>query len=196
MGVRGKESSGRPRAVGFNQARGDTLNVANAAFTPPEKEAVADAPIYENQKLISLLLELARYAVIAGALFYAICLNVADISLAKLWQGLPRLANWASRAWPPDISELGILSYRAAETVAMATVGVSFGALISVPICLPGSANTGVVTVRASARLCPFLSEITELSPSAVGMPSNTVRPLTAACSQVRSAIAEPMAPT
>lgn len=57
-------------AMGFNQARGDTLNVANAAFTPPEKEAVADAPIYENQKLISLLLELARYAVIAGALFW------------------------------------------------------------------------------------------------------------------------------
>lgn len=78
---------------------------------------------------------------IAGALFYAICLNVADISLAKLWQGLPRLANWASRAWPPDISELGILSYRAAETVAMATVGVSFGALISVPICLLAARN-------------------------------------------------------
>lgn len=57
-------------AMGFNQGRGDTLNVANAAFTPAEKEAVADAPIYENQKLISILLELARYLLIAGAVFW------------------------------------------------------------------------------------------------------------------------------
>lgn len=57
-------------AMGFNKDRGDTLNVANAPFTPVEKEAVADAPIYENQKLISLLLELLRYAVIAAAIWW------------------------------------------------------------------------------------------------------------------------------
>lgn len=78
---------------------------------------------------------------ILGATFYVVCLNVADISLVKLWQGLPRLANWASRAWPPDVSEIGTLTYRAAETVAMATVGVSFGALISVPICFFAARN-------------------------------------------------------
>lgn len=75
------------------------------------------------------------------AAFYIACLNVADISLVRLWQGLPRLANWASRAWPPDISELGTLLYRAAETVAMATVGVSFGAIIAAPICLLSARN-------------------------------------------------------
>lgn len=57
-------------AMGFNQTRGDTLNVANAPFTPPEKELVADAPIYENQKLISFLLELLRYGAIAYALYW------------------------------------------------------------------------------------------------------------------------------
>ncbi len=57
-------------AMGFNQERGDTLNVANAAFTPPEKELVADAPIYENQKLISFLLELLRYGAIAYAAYW------------------------------------------------------------------------------------------------------------------------------
>ena len=57
-------------AMGFSQTRGDTLNVANAPFTAPEKEAVADAPIYENQKLISFLLELLRYAAIAYAAYW------------------------------------------------------------------------------------------------------------------------------
>lgn len=78
---------------------------------------------------------------LAGALFYAACLHLADISLARLWQGLPRLAGWAARAWPPDLSEIGILSTRAAETVAMATVGVSFGAVLAAPICLLSARN-------------------------------------------------------
>jgi phosphonate transport system permease protein len=79
---------------------------------------------------------------LAGILFYAACLHVADISLARLWDGLPRLAGWAGRAWPPDLSEIGILTYRAAETVAMATVGISFGAMIAAPICILAARNT------------------------------------------------------
>jgi phosphonate transport system permease protein len=77
-----------------------------------------------------------------GVVFYAACLHVADISLAKLWDGLPRLAKWAARSWPPDFSEFSTLSYRAAETVAMATVGISFGAIIAVPVCLLAATNT------------------------------------------------------
>ncbi|MEQ1698105.1 MAG: phosphonate ABC transporter, permease protein PhnE [Hyphomicrobiaceae bacterium] len=79
---------------------------------------------------------------LAGAAFYVACLNIADISLAKLWAGLPRLAGWATRAWPPDFSEMPTLAYRAAETVAMATVGISFGAAIAAPICLLAAHNT------------------------------------------------------
>ena len=79
---------------------------------------------------------------LAGVAFYAACLHVADISLAKLWQGLPRLAGWAVRAWPPDFSELPTLAYRAAETVAMATVGISFGAALAAPVCLLAASNT------------------------------------------------------
>lgn len=81
-------------------------------------------------------------AILAGALLYALCLQIADISLVKLWDGLPRLAKWAGRAWPPDLSELPTLFYRAAETVAMATIGVSFGALIAVPVCVLAARNT------------------------------------------------------
>lgn len=80
--------------------------------------------------------------ILAGALLYSLCLQIADISLVKLWDGLPRLAKWAGRAWPPDLSELPTLLYRAAETVAMATIGVSFGALIAVPVCVLAARNT------------------------------------------------------
>jgi phosphonate transport system permease protein len=78
---------------------------------------------------------------LAGAIFYVVCLNVAEISLSRLLEGLPRLAKWAARAWPPDFSEIGTLSYRAAETVAMATVGISFGAILAAPVCLLAARN-------------------------------------------------------
>ncbi|MDK9715031.1 flagellar basal-body MS-ring/collar protein FliF [Sulfuritalea hydrogenivorans] len=57
-------------AMGFSKDRGDTLNVANAPFTPAEKEVIADAPIWANQELIATLKELARYLLIAGAAFW------------------------------------------------------------------------------------------------------------------------------
>jgi len=81
-------------------------------------------------------------ALLAGVAFYVACLVIADISLAKLWEGLPRLASWAARAWPPDFSEFPVLAWRAAETVAMATVGVTFGAIIAAPVCLLAARNT------------------------------------------------------
>ena len=81
-------------------------------------------------------------ALLVGAVFYAACVHVADLNLAKLWIGLPRLASWAARAWPPDVSEFPTLAYRAAETVGMATVGISLGAVIAAPLCLLAAANT------------------------------------------------------
>lgn len=57
-------------AMGFSKERGDTLSVANAPFTPVEKEAVADAPLWANAELMSVLKEIARYLIIGGALFW------------------------------------------------------------------------------------------------------------------------------
>jgi phosphonate transport system permease protein len=88
---------------------------------------------------------LSRVALVAGiavaAGLYVVCLHVAQVDFGKLWAGLPRLANWAARAWPPDVSELSTLAYRAAETVAMGTVGTTFGALLAVPVCLLAARN-------------------------------------------------------
>ncbi len=52
-------------AMGFNKERGDTLNVANAPFSPVEKEIIPDAPIWQSPTLISTLLEAGRYLLIA-----------------------------------------------------------------------------------------------------------------------------------
>ncbi|MBU0752772.1 MAG: flagellar M-ring protein FliF [Gammaproteobacteria bacterium] len=50
-------------AMGFSQARGDTLNVANAPFTPPEKEVIPDSPIWKDPQLLALLKELGKYLI-------------------------------------------------------------------------------------------------------------------------------------
>lgn len=57
-------------AMGYSKERGDTLNVANAPFTPADKEVIPDTPIWKDAELISLLKELARYLVIGGIAFY------------------------------------------------------------------------------------------------------------------------------
>jgi phosphonate transport system permease protein len=88
-----------------------------------------------------------------GVTFYIVCLKVAQVDFGKLWDGLPRLARWAARAWPPDLSELSVLSLRALETVAMGTVGCSFGALLAVPLCLLAARNvTPSSALRFPAR--------------------------------------------
>jgi flagellar M-ring protein FliF len=51
--------------MGFNQQRGDTLNVANANFSPPEKSAISDTPIWKDPETISLGKDALKYLVIA-----------------------------------------------------------------------------------------------------------------------------------
>ncbi|MDP2354997.1 MAG: phosphonate ABC transporter, permease protein PhnE [Beijerinckiaceae bacterium] len=85
----------------------------------------------------------ARFVILMllGVAFYVLCLNIAQVDFARLWAGLPRLANWAARAWPPDLSEFSLLTQRAAETVAMGVVGTSFGMIIAAPLCLLAARN-------------------------------------------------------
>lgn len=103
-----------------------------------------DAPVHtgtSSAAFVSLLM--------AGAAFYALCLYVAEVNFARLWEGLPRLINWIARSWPPDFSEIDVLAGRGLETVAMATVGVSFGAVIAAPLCLLAARNIGASPLLA-----------------------------------------------
>lgn len=57
-------------AMGFNQARGDTLNVVNAPFTLADEEAVAGAPVWKDPAMVSLAKDLVKYLTITGILLY------------------------------------------------------------------------------------------------------------------------------
>jgi len=90
---------------------------------------------------------------LAVTLFYGACLYFVDIDFRRLLIGLPKLMHWAARAWPPDLSEWGILTQRGGETLAMATIGTTLGALIAAPCCLLAARNiTPSCVLYAPAR--------------------------------------------
>ncbi|SDB71899.1 phosphonate ABC transporter, permease protein PhnE [Belnapia rosea] len=70
------------------------------------------------------------------AAFYAACIALVQPDLPRLWAGLPRLLRWLAGAFPPDFSGLPDLLRRAAETVAIATLGTSLAALLALPLTL------------------------------------------------------------
>jgi phosphonate transport system permease protein len=73
---------------------------------------------------------------------YWLCLSFAEVDLGRLMRGLPRLLSWAARSWPPDFSEAATLFTRAAETLAMATLGTTLGCAIAIPVCFLAASNT------------------------------------------------------
>ncbi len=112
-----------------------------------QPKSIATPPVFVRRGAFLPLL-------IVGVAFYAMCLSIADVSFSRLWEGLPRLGSWIARSWPPDLSELDVLIHRGLETVAMATVGVSFGAVIAAPICLLAARNLGVSPILAVPARC------------------------------------------
>lgn len=75
------------------------------------------------------------------AMLYGFCFRVGGIDLARLVEGLPRLASWIGRAWPPNLEDLDAVLRGAAETVAIATLGTTLGAIVAVPLCLAAAHN-------------------------------------------------------
>lgn len=73
---------------------------------------------------------------LALAVFLGACLWLVDASPARLAAGLPRLAAWAARGWPPDFSEWDALLLRAGETLAIGTLGTAFAGLLALPLSI------------------------------------------------------------
>lgn len=90
-------------------------------------------------------------ALISAVGFVLGCLVVARVEPAALLDGLPRLFKWAATAWPPNLSELDAVALRAAETVAIATVGTLAAAIVSAPLSMLAADN--VTPSRPIARL-------------------------------------------
>ena len=83
-----------------------------------------------------------RWAIGIGVvLAYAIMWNVAQVDLIRLWQGIPRMLNWLSRSWPPDITEVSTFLLRALETISIATLGTTVAAICALPLAFLAARN-------------------------------------------------------
>lgn len=56
-------------AVGFNDKRGDTINVAAASFVPPEPEVIPELPLWKDPAGIAMAKEIGQYLVFALIVF-------------------------------------------------------------------------------------------------------------------------------
>lgn len=59
-------------AMGYNQARGDTLNVVNAAFNVGEEEEIPATPLWKDPGNLALAKEIGKNLLIAALLFYLV----------------------------------------------------------------------------------------------------------------------------
>ncbi|MBA2261212.1 MAG: phosphonate ABC transporter permease, partial [Solirubrobacterales bacterium] len=84
---------------------------------------------------------------------YAVSIVLADVDPGALLDGLPRMADWAGRAWPPATADLGLLLLRAAETAAIALVGTTLAAVLALLTCTLAARNlTPAAFVRLPTR--------------------------------------------
>jgi phosphonate transport system permease protein len=75
------------------------------------------------------------------AAFYGVSWKLARVDPGKLVTGLPKMASWAKKAWPPAVGELPVLLLRTAETVAMAAIGTTAAAVLALPLCVITARN-------------------------------------------------------
>jgi phosphonate transport system permease protein len=73
---------------------------------------------------------------LALAGFLAWCCWVVSPDLGRLAAGMPRLLRWLSGAFPPDFSGAGDLARRAAETIAIASLGTAVAAVAALPLAI------------------------------------------------------------
>lgn len=52
-------------AVGFNERRGDSINISAASFVQPETEAIPELPLWKNPELIAIAKQAAQYLAFA-----------------------------------------------------------------------------------------------------------------------------------
>lgn len=59
-------------AMGFNNERGDTLNVVNSPFADIEREALPEAPLWKQPEMIDLAQQVGKMLLIGGLILYVI----------------------------------------------------------------------------------------------------------------------------
>lgn len=75
-------------AMGFSKERGDSLNVVNAAFTEPEREAVPELPLWKQPDNIAMAKDAGRYLAFAALVAYLV-FGVLRPALRRATAALP-----------------------------------------------------------------------------------------------------------
>ena len=74
-------------------------------------------------------------------IFFAGSWELAQVDLARLASGLPKLGFWLAQAWPPKLDELPVFILRTGETIAMAAIGTAVATLLAIPVAILASRN-------------------------------------------------------
>jgi phosphonate transport system permease protein len=74
-------------------------------------------------------------------IFYTVCWQLAQVDVARLFTGLPKLGYWLLQAWPLKFDEMPLFLLRMAETVAMAAIGTTAATLLAIPMAVLASRN-------------------------------------------------------
>ncbi|WP_026702529.1 phosphonate ABC transporter, permease protein PhnE [Salibacterium aidingense] len=69
-------------------------------------------------------------------------LDRSELTVARLFEGAGRLAEFIAHAFPPNVNRLNEVLIAAFETLEIAVIGTLTGALLSIPIALLAAQNT------------------------------------------------------
>lgn len=116
---------------------------------PPQKRGVGE---YVEARVPLASVPVVARLVVAGVLLalFVACIRLAEIDVAALVKGLPRLAQWAGKSWPPYLADLDVYWLRAAETVAIATVATAVATVIAFPLAIFIARNVSPSVVFAT----------------------------------------------
>ncbi|MBL8384871.1 MAG: flagellar M-ring protein FliF [Burkholderiales bacterium] len=59
-------------AIGFAKERGDSVNVVNAPFTPPEVEVLPEVPLWKQPDTLAMAKEIGKHGLLAALLLYVL----------------------------------------------------------------------------------------------------------------------------
>ena len=105
--------------------------------------------------LIGILIVIIYYWAISGT----------DTSIFNFVEGVPFMADFVSRMFPPDIDNLGRFLSKAVETLQMAIMGSTIGALFALPLSFLAARNVMpnrfvYHTIRSIFDVCRGINEI------------------------------------
>ncbi|MDD5031526.1 MAG: phosphonate ABC transporter, permease protein PhnE [Patescibacteria group bacterium] len=120
-----------------------------------------------NLKKINILIRKYKNFLV-GILIIAVyywAIKGTDVSLINFTKGIPFMADFIGRMFPPDISNLGRFLAKALETLQMAIAGSTIGALIALPLSFLGARNVMpnklvYHSIRTIFDICRGINEI------------------------------------